>query len=81
VDACSPLPVGDTLRTRCRNFPGMVNNTVIDWFTPWPTDALRSVSQVFLKDLDMPEAFRETITEHMVRNASLNPRRVIRSPR
>jgi hypothetical protein len=21
-------PVGETLRTRCRNFPGMVNNTV-----------------------------------------------------
>jgi dynein heavy chain len=59
-------PVGDTLRTRCRNFPGMVNNTVIDWFTPWPEDALRSVSEVFLKDLDMPDAFRETVTEHMV---------------
>ena len=29
-------PVGETLRTRCRNFPGMVNNTVIDWFEPWP---------------------------------------------
>ena len=59
-------PVGDTLRTRCRNFPGMVNNTVIDWFTPWPEDALRSVSEVFLRDLDMPDEFRETITEHMV---------------
>lgn len=35
-------PVGETLRTRCRNFPGMVNNTVIDWFEPWPeqVDAL-----------------------------------------
>ena len=59
-------PVGDTLRTRCRNFPGMVNNTVIDWFQPWPEDALRSVSQVFLKDLDMPTRFRDTVTEHMV---------------
>lgn len=29
-------PVGDTLRTRCRNFPGLVNNTVIDWFDAWP---------------------------------------------
>jgi dynein heavy chain len=29
-------PVGEALRTRCRNFPGMVNNTVIDWFEPWP---------------------------------------------
>ncbi len=25
-------PVGETLRSRCRNFPGMVNNTVIDWW-------------------------------------------------
>ena len=41
-------PVGETLRTRCRSFPGMVNNTVIDWFTPWPEDALRSVAGVFL---------------------------------
>jgi len=29
-------PVGEALRTRCRNFPGMVNNTAIDWFEPWP---------------------------------------------
>lgn len=29
-------PVGDALRSRCRNFPGLVNNTVIDWFEPWP---------------------------------------------
>jgi hypothetical protein len=29
-------PVGDVLRSRCRNFPGLVNNTVIDWFDPWP---------------------------------------------
>jgi hypothetical protein len=33
-------PIGETLRTRCRNFPGMVNNCVIDWFTPWPEEAL-----------------------------------------
>ena len=25
-------PAGDTLRKRCRNFPGMVSNCVIDWF-------------------------------------------------
>lgn len=29
-------PVGEALRTRCRNFPGLVNNTVIDWFEAWP---------------------------------------------
>ena len=32
-------PVGETLRAR-RSFPGMVNNTVIDWFVPWPEQAL-----------------------------------------
>ena len=44
-------PVGETLRTRCRNFPGLVNNTVIDWFEPWPEQALQSVAEVFLKVL------------------------------
>ena len=42
-------PVGETLRTRCRNFPGLVNNTVIDWFEPWPEQALHSVATVFLQ--------------------------------
>jgi dynein heavy chain len=33
-------PTGDKLRTRCRNFPGMVNNTLIDWFMPWPEQGI-----------------------------------------
>ena len=44
-------PVGETLRTRCRNFPGMVNNTVIDWFEPWPEQVrvIRcAVEQIFI---------------------------------
>ena len=41
-------PVGDTLRTRCRNFPGLVNNASIDWFMPWPKQALCAVASVFL---------------------------------
>eukprot|EP00798_Chlamydomonas_sp_ICE-L_P031818 gene31818-7022_t len=59
-------PVGETLRTRCRNFPGMVNNTVIDWFEPWPEQALESVATVFLAKEDLPDAFRPKIVEHMV---------------
>lgn len=35
-------PVGDALRSRCRNFPGLVNNTVIDWFEPWPEQVCAS---------------------------------------
>jgi len=30
-------PAGDALRIRCRNFPGLVSNTNIDWFFPWPS--------------------------------------------
>jgi dynein heavy chain len=41
-------PVGDTLRTRCRNFPGLVNNASIDWFFPWPEQALYAVAGVFI---------------------------------
>ena len=29
-------PAGDTLRVRCRNFPGLISNTSIDWFFQWP---------------------------------------------
>nr|Q9SMH3.1 RecName: Full=Dynein-1-alpha heavy chain, flagellar inner arm I1 complex; AltName: Full=1-alpha DHC; AltName: Full=Dynein-1, subspecies f [Chlamydomonas reinhardtii]CAB56598.1 1-alpha dynein heavy chain [Chlamydomonas reinhardtii] len=59
-------PVGETLRSRCRNFPGMVNNTVIDWFEPWPEQALTSVASVFLAEEALPEALRPQIVEHMV---------------
>jgi len=52
-------PTGDTLRTRCRNFPGLINNAIIDWFLPWPEQALLAVSTSLLsedvrilKDLD-----------------------------
>jgi dynein heavy chain, axonemal len=33
-------PAGDTLRIRCRNFPGLVSNTGINWFFSWPSEAL-----------------------------------------
>lgn len=59
-------PAGHSLRVRCRNFPAMVNNCVIDWFDPWPSSALRSVAEVFLSDLNLPEGMREPIVEHVV---------------
>ena len=44
-------PVGDTLKNRCRNFPGLVNNTSIDWFMPWPRQALFAVASRFLEEV------------------------------
>ena len=59
-------PVGDALRTRCRNFPGMVNNTVIDWFDPWPQQALSAVATVFLAAEDLPPPAKAAVVEHMM---------------
>ena len=41
-------PVGEAFRSRCRQFPSLINCTTIDWYDPWPEDALRAVAtQVF----------------------------------
>lgn len=44
-------PIGEILKTRCRNFPGLVNNTSIDWFTAWPKQALQAVAGQFLAEV------------------------------
>uniref|UniRef100_A0A8D0HBM0 Dynein axonemal heavy chain 10 n=1 Tax=Sphenodon punctatus TaxID=8508 RepID=A0A8D0HBM0_SPHPU len=60
-------PVGDTLRTRCRNFPGLVNNTGIDWFLPWPPQALYAVAKCFLGENPLiPPENTEAVIEHIV---------------
>ncbi len=50
-------PVGASLRVRCRQFPSLINCCTIDWFTPWPADALSSVARRFLEneELGTPE--------------------------
>ena len=37
-------PVGEEFRKRLITFPALVNCTTIDWFLPWPEDALRSTA-------------------------------------
>ncbi|KAG8456021.1 hypothetical protein GDO86_001999 [Hymenochirus boettgeri] len=60
-------PVGDTLCTRCRNFPGLVNNTGIDWFLPWPQQALYAVAKSFLGENQMiPSEHSEPVIGHVV---------------
>merc|ERR1711871_1150431 len=48
-------PIGDDFRTRLRMFPSLVNCCAIDWFTEWPDEALRSVANHFLHDLELNE--------------------------
>lgn len=49
-----------------RNFPGLVSNAVIDWFFPWPADALQKVAEFFLVDEILPDEHRAAIVEHLV---------------
>lgn len=59
-------PVGDQFRVWCRKFPAVINCTVIDWFHAWPKDALISVAQRFLKDIDLGgDEMRTKISNHM----------------
>jgi len=59
---CSP--VGEDLRQRATKFPALINNTVIDWFQPWPYEALLSVSDKFLSPLELGD---EKVSEAIVR--------------
>jgi dynein heavy chain len=47
-------PVGEAFRVRARMFPGIINGTTIDWFTPWPRDALIGVAMRFLAKIEFP---------------------------
>lgn len=46
-------PVGDAFRTRLRMFPALVNCCTIDWFSDWPSDALKSVANSSLTDEEL----------------------------
>lgn len=48
-------PIGEDFRRRLRMFPAVVNCTTIDWFLPWPKDALSSVAHHFLEDVELAE--------------------------
>lgn len=48
-------PVGDDFRNRAAKFPALCNCTVIDWFQPWPYDALHAVGKKMLADIDLGE--------------------------
>jgi dynein heavy chain len=49
-------PVGDAFRRRCKLFPSLINCTTIDWFTPWPDDALLSVATKLFESADLGDS-------------------------
>ena len=59
-------PVGDDFRFRARQFPALINSTTIDWFMPWPRDALVGVAERFLANIEFPdEEVMKAIAQHM----------------
>ena len=48
-------PVGDAFRSRCREFPSLINCCTIDWFDRWPPEALASVATHLFANLELEE--------------------------
>ncbi|XP_071083415.1 dynein axonemal heavy chain 12-like isoform X1 [Haliotis cracherodii] len=48
-------PIGDAFRNRLRQFPSLINCCTIDWFQPWPEDALERVANKFLEDAEIED--------------------------
>ncbi|XP_069101059.1 dynein axonemal heavy chain 12-like isoform X1 [Argopecten irradians] len=59
-------PIGDAFRNRLRQFPALINCCTIDWFQPWPEDALERVANKFLEQVELED--REKVeTVHIVK--------------
>ncbi|KAH0787434.1 dynein heavy chain 2, axonemal [Histomonas meleagridis] len=56
-------PSGNGLRNRVRMYPPIVNNTTINWFNEWPEDALLSVANNLMKDIEFVEVEEENKEE------------------
>ncbi|CAH1389658.1 unnamed protein product [Nezara viridula] len=46
-------PVGEKFRYRAMRFPALVSGCTLNWFQPWPRDALVSVASHFLVDFSI----------------------------
>ncbi|CAH8652543.1 unnamed protein product [Schistosoma rodhaini] len=59
-------PIGEIFRARLRQFPALVNCCTIDWFSEWPTEALKSVAFRMLQnmsDLEIDEQTLESLVQ------------------
>jgi len=60
-------PLNPKFPVRARKFPGLISGPTIDWFLPWPEEALVSVSKGFISDYPVecdPET-KQNLMVHM----------------
>ena len=62
-------PVGTKFRERSRKFPALFSQCTINWFLPWPEEALVDVSSTFIDDpnfpLDTPPETKQALCRHI----------------
>jgi dynein heavy chain len=60
-------PVGNKFRERAQKFPSVFSSCSIDWFLPWPEEALVSVSSKFLSTfkMDCTKDIKAELERHM----------------
>ncbi|CAB0001089.1 unnamed protein product [Nesidiocoris tenuis] len=56
-------PIGNHFRNRLRKFPAIVNCCTIDWFQPWPQDALLAVATRFLSSVELTDKERNACVD------------------
>ncbi|TYZ58790.1 hypothetical protein PybrP1_001566 [[Pythium] brassicae (nom. inval.)] len=62
-------PVSPRFADRCREFPNLISGCTLDWFLPWPEEALVAVGSESLAGfaIDGPAALKESLVAQMGR--------------
>jgi dynein heavy chain len=60
-------PMNAKFASRARKFPGLVSCPTIDWFLPWPADALVALSKAFIQNffIECTPEVKEGVMTHM----------------
>eukprot|EP00108_Taenia_solium_P009032 TsM_000496300 transcript=TsM_000496300 gene=TsM_000496300 len=61
-------PIGQKFRTRSLRFKSLISGCTMDWFQPWPREALVAVSKHLLKGFDVVCRSEETIIKSALVN-------------
>ena len=56
-------PVGENLRMRMRKFPALINCCILDWFMPWPQEALISCCEKSFKDIPYEDDIKKNLVK------------------